>query len=98
MCIRDRTYTNGSVDSIPLLAIVRPNNTQVTDVTYPTESATGLQGAELTQPATLKRILGKGTPITPASYEVLPGSYPEGWTVTVDKDGTVHATSPGCPQ
>lgn len=88
------TYTNGSVDSIPLLAVVRPNNTQVTDVTYPTEPATGLQGAELTQPATLKRILGKGTPITPARYEVVPGSYPEGWMVTVDADGTVHATSP----
>lgn len=88
------TYTNGSVDSIPLLAIVRPNNTQVTDVAYPTEPAMGLQGADLTQSVALKRILGKGTPITPASYEVVPGSYPEGWTVTVDADGTVHATSP----
>ncbi len=88
------TYTNGSVDSIPLLAIVKPNNTQVTDVTYPTEPATGLQGAELTQPVALKRILGKGSPVKPTSYEVVPGSYPEGWTVTVDADGTVHATSP----
>lgn len=88
------TYTNGSVDSIPLLAIVRPNNTQVTDVAYPTEPATGLQGANLTQSVALKRILGKGTPVTPARYEVVPDSYPEGWTVTVDADGTVHATSP----
>ena len=64
------TYSNGSTDRIPLLVIVDPNNTQVTDTNYPKVTSGGTAGEPMTTTATLTRILGKGNPVTPATYEI----------------------------
>ena len=86
------TYSNGSTDRIPLLVIVDPNNTQTTDVNYPKASSGGEAGKPMNVPPTLKRILGGGKPVAPATYEIT--ETPEGWDVTVSNDGTITAIPP----
>ena len=86
------TYSNGSTDLIPLLVIVDPNNTQTTDVNYPKTNSGGAAGKPMTSSGTPTRILGKGNPVTPATYAIK--NAPAGWDVTVDDDGTITAIPP----
>ena len=85
-------YSNGSTDLIPLLVVVDPNNTQVTDVKYPRVTDMGEAGKQMTVTGTPTRILGKGKPVLPATYEIV--DKPDGWDVTVADDGTITAIPP----
>ncbi|OFT21658.1 adhesin domain containing protein [Dermabacter sp. HMSC08H10] len=89
------TYSNGSQDIIPLLAVVDPNNTQVTELAV-RGTVEGPAGKVLVSELDLKSSLDGYDPVQPKSFDVDPASVPEGWRVTVDDDGTVKvkATSP----
>ena len=89
------TYSNGSQDIIPLLAVVDPNNTQVTELAA-RGTVEGPAGKELVSELDLKPSLKGQKPVRPKSFEVDPDSVPVGWTVVVEDDGTVKvkATSP----
>ena len=86
------TYSNGSTDLIPLLVIVDPNNTQTTDVNYPKTNSGGEAGQPMTTSATSKRILGKGTPVKPATFSI--ENAPSDWNVTIDEKGVITAIPP----
>ncbi|WP_185963807.1 G5 domain-containing protein, partial [Corynebacterium hiratae] len=89
------TYSNGSQDIIPLLAVIDPNNTQVTELAV-RGTVEGPAGKELVSELDLKPSFEGYDPVWPKSFDVDPTSVPEGWKVTVDDDGTVKvkATSP----
>ncbi|OFO97065.1 G5 domain-containing protein [Corynebacterium sp. HMSC034H07] len=89
------TYSNGSRDIIPLLAVIDPNNTQVTELAV-RGTVEGPAGKVLVSELDLKPSFEGYDPVRPKSFDVDPASVPEGWKVTVDDDGTVKvkATSP----
>ena len=89
------TYSNGSQDIIPLLAVIDPNNTQVTELAV-RGTVEGPAGKELVSELDLKSSFEGYDPVQPKSFDVDPASVPDGWKVTVDDDGTVKvkATSP----
>ncbi|OFP25736.1 hypothetical protein HMPREF2996_08065, partial [Corynebacterium sp. HMSC066C02] len=89
------TYSNGSQDIIPLLAVIDPNDTQVTELAV-RGTVEGPAGKELVSELDLKPSFEGYDPVRPKSFDVDPASVPEGWKVTVDDDGTVkvRATSP----
>ncbi|OFR67028.1 hypothetical protein HMPREF2875_07710 [Corynebacterium sp. HMSC078H07] len=89
------TYSNGSQDIIPLLAVIDPNDTQVTELAV-RGTVEGPAGKELVSELDLKPSFEGYDPVWPKSFDVDPTSVPEGWKVTVDDDGTVKvkATSP----
>ncbi|QRP99097.1 G5 domain-containing protein [Corynebacterium sp. FDAARGOS 1242] len=82
------TYSNGSKDIIPLLAVVDPNNTQVTEVVA-RGTVEGPAGKVLVSELDLKPVLKGHKVVAPKSYDVDKESVPEGWRVAVDDDGTV---------
>ncbi|WP_165765500.1 G5 domain-containing protein [Corynebacterium hadale] len=88
------TYSNGSQDMIPLLVLVDPNNTQVTELAPDPETASGVQGKPLTSKVGYKPMMSGYDAVKPTKFEIDPASVPEGWDVKVDEDGTVTATSP----
>ncbi|MDK8790495.1 G5 domain-containing protein [Corynebacterium sp. MSK039] len=87
------TYSNGSRDVIPLLVVVDPNNTQVTTLVSP-GTTTGIPGQGMDAQLTVDPSFEERDAVQPDSYEVVEGTVPNGWTVTVDKYGKVTATSP----
>ncbi|MGJ4112859.1 G5 domain-containing protein [Corynebacterium macclintockiae] len=89
------TYSNGSQDIIPLLAVIDPNNTQVTELAV-RGTVEGPAGKVLVSELDLKPSFEGYDPVQPKTLEIDPASVPEGWTATVDNDGTVkvRATSP----
>ncbi len=89
------TYSNGSQDIIPLLAVIDPNNTQVTELAV-RGTVEGPAGKELVSELDLNPSFEGHDPVRPKSLEVDQASVPKGWKVTVDDDGTVKvkATSP----
>ncbi|OFT77089.1 hypothetical protein HMPREF3104_02995 [Corynebacterium sp. HMSC30G07] len=87
------TYSNGSKDIIPLLVVVDPNNTQVTTLVSP-GATTGVPGHPIDAQLTWEPVFEDHAPVQPTKYEVDPNTVPEGWTVTVDDNGKVTATSP----
>ena len=89
------TYTNGSQDIIPLLAVVDPNNTQVTELETP-GLVQGPAGKPLKASLTTKAVMDGHDPVAPTSYKVDESTVPDGWKVKVDDDGNlvvVTATS-----
>ncbi|WP_158221690.1 G5 domain-containing protein [Corynebacterium sp. NML 120412] len=88
------TYSNGSRDMIPLLVLVDPNNTQVTELAPDPETVSGVQGAELKSKVGYQPTMSGYDAVKPTKFEIDPASVPEGWDVKVDEDGTVTATSP----
>ncbi|WP_267208378.1 G5 domain-containing protein [Corynebacterium sp. Marseille-P8863] len=88
------TYSNGSTDMIPLLVLVDPNNTQVTELAPDPETVSGVQGKPLTSKVGYRPTMSGYDAVKPAKFEIDPASVPEGWDVKVDEDGTVTATSP----
>ena len=84
------TYSNGSKDELPLLVVVDPNNTQVTDLVKP-DIAQGKPNQDIESQIKTKAIMKGHKAVAPAKYEVDESSVPSGWTVTVDKDGKVTA-------
>ncbi|OFO14130.1 hypothetical protein HMPREF3088_05010 [Corynebacterium sp. HMSC22B11] len=91
------TYSNGSRDVIPLLVVVDPNNTQVTTLVSP-GTTTGIPGQGMDAQLTVEPSFEDRDPVQPKSYEVVEGTVPDGWKVTVDENGKVTATSPvGAP-
>ena len=88
------TYSNGSQDMIPLLVLVDPNNTQVTELAPNPETVSGVQGAELKSKVGYQPTMSGYDAVKPTKFEIDPASVPEGWDVKVDGDGTVTATSP----
>ena len=89
------TYSNGSQDIIPLLTVVDPNDTQVTNLTGP-GLVQGVPGKPMTGTIDVAPAMDGHDASTPTSFEVDPDTVPEGWTVEVKNDGTitVTATSP----
>ena len=89
------TYSNGSQDIIPLLAVIDPNNTQVTELAV-RGTVEGPAGKVLVSELDLKPSFEGYEPVRPKSLEIDPASVPEGWMATVEDDGTVKvkATSP----
>ena len=88
------TYSNGSQDMIPLLVLVDPNNTQVTELAPDPETVSGVQGKPLTSKVGYRPTMSGYDAVKPAKFEIDPASVPEGWDVKIDEDGTVTATSP----
>ena len=88
------TYSNGSQDIIPLLVLVDPNNTQVTELAPNPETASGVQGAKLTSKVGYQPTMSGYDAVKPKSFSIDPASIPEGWEVTIDEDGNVTAKSP----
>ncbi|WP_250258780.1 G5 domain-containing protein [Dermabacter sp. Marseille-Q3180] len=86
------TYSNGSKDILPLLVVIDPNDTQVTDLVAPS-MAKGKPGTEFTSQITTKPVMKGKKPVAPAKFEVDPSTVPAGWTVTVDEKGNVTATA-----
>ncbi|MFC3183384.1 adhesin domain containing protein [Pseudoglutamicibacter albus] len=84
------TYSNGSKDELPLLVVVDPNNTQVTDLVKPA-IAQGKPNQDIDSQIKTKAIMKGHKAVAPAKYEVDDSSVPSGWTVTVDKNGKVTA-------
>ncbi|MGV0372741.1 YPDG domain-containing protein [Corynebacterium pilbarense] len=87
------TYSNGSRDVIPLLVVVDPNNTQVTTLVSP-GTTTGIPGQSMDAQLTVDPSFEERDAVQPDSYEVVEGTFPGDWKVTVDKYGKVTATSP----
>ncbi|OFT61592.1 G5 domain-containing protein, partial [Corynebacterium sp. HMSC05E07] len=89
------TYTNGSQDIIPLLVVVDPNNTQVTNLTGP-GLVQGAAGKPMTGSIDFAPAMEGHDPVKPTSFDVDPDTVPDGWKVEVKDDGTitVTATSP----
>ena len=79
---------------IPLLVLVDPNNTQVTELAPDPETVSGVQGKPLTSKVGYRPTMSGYDAVKPAKFEIDPASVPEGWDVKVDEDGTVTATSP----
>ena len=84
------TYSNGSKDELPLLVVVDPNNTQVTDLVKP-DIAQGKPNQDIESQIKTKAIMKGHKAVAPAKYEVDESSVPSGWTVTVNKNGKVTA-------
>ncbi|RUP85798.1 G5 domain-containing protein [Dermabacter sp. HSID17554] len=84
------TYSNGSKDMIPLLVVIDPNNTQVTDLVNPGMTK-GAPNTSLTSQITTKPVMKGKKAVAPAKFEVDPSTVPSGWTVTVDEKGNVTA-------
>ncbi|MCG7444379.1 G5 domain-containing protein [Dermabacter vaginalis] len=84
------TYSNGSKDVIPLLVVIDPNNTQVTDLVNPGMTK-GAPNTSLTSQITTKPVMKGKKAVAPAKFEVDPSTVPSGWTVTVDEKGNVTA-------
>ena len=84
------TYSNGSKDVIPLLVVIDPNNTQVTDLVNPGMTK-GAPNTSLTSQITTKPVMKGKKAVAPAKFEVDPSTVPSGWTVTVDETGNVTA-------
>lgn len=87
------TYSNGSRDIIPLLVTVDPNNTQVTTLVSP-GTTTGIPGQRMDAQLTVDPSFEERDAVQPDSYEVVEGTFPGDWKVTVDKNGKVTASSP----
>ena len=83
-------YSNGSTDTLELLVVVDPNNTQVTDLVRPGLSK-GKLNEDITAQVGLKPIMKGHKAVHPAKYEIDPATVPDGWTVTVDDTGKVTA-------
>nr|WP_311199962.1 G5 domain-containing protein [Dermabacter sp. p3-SID358] len=83
-------YSNGSTDTLELLVVVDPNNTQVTDLVRPGLTK-GKIGDDLTAQVGTKSIMKGHKPVHPAKFEVDLSTVPAGWTVTVDETGKVTA-------
>lgn len=83
-------YSNGSTDTLELLVVVDPNNTQVTDLVRPGITK-GKVGQDLSAQIGTKSIMRGYKPVAPAKFEVDPATVPDGWTVSVDDAGNVLA-------
>ena len=74
------TYSNGSQDIIPLLAVIDPNNTQVTELAV-RGTVEGPAGKVLVSELDLKPSFEGYDPVRPKSFDVDPASVPDGWIV-----------------
>ena len=79
------SYTNGSVDEIPLFIVVDPNHTQQMDLSYD-EVPVATPGETQTVKPQLSRTIGDGDNINPAKYELDTTGLPDGWTAEVNQD------------
>ncbi len=85
------TYSNGSKDIIPVLVVITPNNTQVTDLVSP-EISRGTPNTTMTAKFETKPIYKNKEKVEPKTYTIDPASIPEGWEVTINDAGEITAT------
>lgn len=78
------SYTNGSVDHIPILVIVDPNHTQQMNLAYE-RVPVATPGEPYTVDAKLTRAIGDGDIIAPKKYVLDKTGLPDGWTAEVDQ-------------